>query len=50
MIKYTLSRALAVVLVLALSACGFHLRDALQLPPDLGPLLVQAPDPYSPLA
>lgn len=50
MIKYTLSRALAVVLVLALSACGFHLRDALQLPPDLGPLRVQSPDPYSPLA
>ena len=50
MIKYTLSRALAVILVLALSACGFHLRDALQLPPDLGPLRVQSPDPYSPLA
>ena len=50
MIKYPLSRAFAVVLVLALSACGFHLRDALQLPPDLGPLRVQAPDPYSPLA
>jgi LPS-assembly lipoprotein len=50
MIKYTLSRALAVVLVLALSSCGFHLRDALQLPPDLGPLRVQSPDPYSPLA
>jgi LPS-assembly lipoprotein len=50
MIKYTLSHVLAVVLVLALSACGFHLRDALQLPPDLGPLRVQAPDRYSPLA
>ena len=46
MIKFTL----AIVLVLALSACGFHLRDALQLPPDLGPLRVQSPDPYSPLA
>jgi LPS-assembly lipoprotein len=50
MIKYTLSRALVLVFVLAISACGFHLRDALQLPPDLGPLRVQAPDPYSPLA
>jgi LPS-assembly lipoprotein len=50
MIKYTLSRALVLVFVLAISACGFHLRDALQLPPDLGPLRVQAPDPYTPLA
>lgn len=41
---------LALLLVLALSACGFRLRDALLLPPDLGPLRVQSPDPYSPLA
>lgn len=46
MIKY----ALTAVLVLALSACGFHLRDALLLPPDLGPLRVQSQDRYSPLA
>ena len=39
-----------VVLALALSACGFHLRDALVIPPDLGPLRVVSPDPYSPLA
>jgi LPS-assembly lipoprotein len=39
-----------VLLALALSACGFHLRDALLLPPDLGPLRVVSPDPYSPLA
>jgi LPS-assembly lipoprotein len=39
-----------VVLALALSACGFHLRDALLLPQDLGPLRVVSPDPYSPLA
>ncbi|MBP6798749.1 MAG: hypothetical protein KA124_11690 [Luteimonas sp.] len=34
---------------LLLSACGFHLRDALSLPPDLGPVRVTARDPYSPL-
>jgi LPS-assembly lipoprotein len=45
-----IKHALSVVFVLALSACGFHLRDALQLPPDLGPLRVQSPDRYSPLA
>jgi LPS-assembly lipoprotein len=33
-----------------LTACGFHLRDALILPPDLGPVRVTARDPYSPLA
>jgi len=45
-----IKHALSIVLVLALSACGFHLRDALQLPPDLGPLRVQSQDRYSPLA
>lgn len=44
------SRLLAVVLVLALSACGFHLRNALVLPPDLGPVKVVSADRYSPLA
>jgi LPS-assembly lipoprotein len=44
-----IKRALVVVLVLALSACGFHLRGALQLPADLGPVMVKTPDPYSPL-
>ncbi|MEP6633815.1 MAG: LPS assembly lipoprotein LptE [Luteimonas sp.] len=38
------------VLTVALSACGFHLRDALALPTDLGPVRVVASDPYSPLA
>jgi len=42
--------ALPVFLALALSACGFHLRDALVLPPDLGPVRVQSSTPYSPLA
>ena len=40
----------AAVLALALSACGFHLRNALKLPPDLGPVRVVSSDPYSPLA
>ncbi len=43
-------RLLAVVLVLALSACGFHLRDALVLPANLGPVRVVSADRYSPLA
>lgn len=44
-------RALApVILVLALSACGFQLRNALTLPPDLGPVKVVSVDRYSPLA
>ena len=38
------------VLALLLAGCGFHLRNALTLPPDLGPVLVVSPDPYSPLA
>ena len=33
-----------------LSGCGFHLRNALTLPQDLGPVRVLASDPYSPLA
>ncbi|HVI57574.1 MAG TPA: LPS assembly lipoprotein LptE [Luteimonas sp.] len=37
-------------LALGLAACGFHLRSALSLPPDLGPVRVVARDPYSPLA
>lgn len=35
--------------LLLLSACGFHLREALVLPPDLGQVRVTARDPYSPL-
>ena len=50
-LRFPLLRPLVlVVLALALSACGFHLRDALLLPQDLGPLRVVSPDPYSPLA
>lgn len=43
-------RCLPFVLALALSACGFHLRNALVLPGDLGPVQVQSIDRYSPLA
>lgn len=43
-------RLFPVVLVLALSACGFQLRNALTLPSDLGPVKVVSVDRYSPLA
>lgn len=36
-------------LAFALSGCGFHLRDTLTLPEDLGPVRVVSADPYSPL-
>ena len=36
--------------VLALSACGFHLRNKIALPADLGPVQVTSTTPYSPLA
>lgn len=38
-----------VAVVLLLGACGFRLRDALTLPPDLGAVRVVAADPYSAL-
>ena len=41
---------IATLLALALTACGFHLRNALSLPANLGPVRVSSPDPYSPLA
>lgn len=44
------ARVLVCGLLLLLSGCGFHLRNALVLPADLGPLAVTARDPYSPLA
>ena len=45
------SRLLALVLAAGLlSGCGFHLRNALNLPENLGPVRVLASDPYSPLA
>ena len=46
-----MTRILAILaLALGLTACGFHLRSALTLPPDMGPVRVTARDPYSPLA
>ncbi|WP_103074560.1 LPS assembly lipoprotein LptE [Solilutibacter silvestris] len=44
-----MKRLLVPVLALALSGCGFHLREAVQLPSDLGPVRVVSSDPYSPL-
>lgn len=41
---------LLIVLALGLSACGFQLRNALTLPPDLGPVKVVSASPFSPLA
>ena len=38
------------LLALALSGCGFHLRNAIRLPDAIGPVRVVARDPYSPLA
>jgi LPS-assembly lipoprotein len=38
------------VLVLGLSACGFHLRNKIALPADLGPVRVTSTTQYSPLA
>ena len=46
-------RLLAFAFALAaglLSGCGFHLRNALNLPANLGPVRVLASDPYSALA
>lgn len=46
----SLRTVLTLSLLLALTGCGFHLRSALVLPPDLGPVAVTARDPYSALA
>lgn len=43
-------RSLPVLLALALSACGFHLRESLDLPADIGAMRVRSVDRYSPLA
>ena len=43
-------RASVLVLLVLLAGCGFHLRDALLLPPGLGQVRVQASDPDGPLA
>ena len=51
MTKTPVLRLLAVsFLMLALSACGFHLRNKIALPDDLGPVLVTSTTQYSPLA
>ena len=43
-------RFATLILVLALSACGFHLRGAMALPYNLDPVKVVSTDRYSPLA
>ncbi len=50
MIRRPLSLTLLSAILLALSACGFQLRDALTLPANLDPVKVVSPDRYSPLA
>ena len=47
-----MTRRLAAIVFAAalLTGCGFHLRNALNLPENLGPVRVLASDPYSPLA
>ncbi len=54
MIRHSIRRMIpasaALAITLAVSACGFHLRDALVLPPDMGPVRVVSADRYSPLA
>lgn len=45
-----MKKLIPLALVLLLAGCGFHLRNALTLPPDIGPVRVVSPDPYSPLA
>jgi LPS-assembly lipoprotein len=46
----SLRSVLVLSLLLPLAGCGFQLRSALVLPPDMGPVAVTARDPYSPLA
>ena len=41
--------SIVLLLSFAVAACGFQLRDALTLPPDLGAVRVEAGDPYSAL-
>lgn len=43
-------RLLPAILVLALSGCGFHLRDRITLPSQFGAVRVVSVDRYSPLA
>jgi LPS-assembly lipoprotein len=46
---HSLRLLLCAAMLALLAACGFHPRGELQLPPNLGPVKVQASDPYSPL-
>lgn len=41
---------LVLSVALLLASCGFHLREGVNLPADLGPLRVVSTSPYSPLA
>lgn len=50
MIRRSLPLVLVLAIALVLSACGFHLRDALVLPSDIGTVRVASVDRYSPLA
>jgi len=43
------SRCLTLLAALALSACGFHMRGEVRLPPGMQRVNVQIADPYSPL-
>jgi LPS-assembly lipoprotein len=43
-------RLITAVLVLALTGCGFHLRDRITVPTQFGPIRVVSVDRYSPLA
>jgi len=49
MIRVPHTFLLALVLTLGLSACGFHLRNKLSLPPDTPAVKVQSAAPYSEL-
>lgn len=44
-----LSAGLTVILALAVSACGFHLRGDVALAPQLARIHIQGGDPYDPL-
>ena len=45
----TIVRSLAVLAVLSLAACGFHLRGEVKLAPSLQRVIVISSDPGSPL-
>lgn len=45
----TFFRCLTLLAAIALSACGFHMRGEVRLPPGMQRVHVQIADPYSPL-